>query len=40
MSKKDALNHLRIELKQKIDILIDEAISKIEGRIQRVINHS
>ena len=34
MSKRDALNHLRIELKRKIDILIDEAISKIEGRMR------
>ena len=34
MSERNALERIRVELKHKIDILIDDAISQIESRMK------
>ena len=34
MSERDALERIRVELKHKIDMLIDDAIDQIESRMK------
>ena len=37
MNRRDELERLRIELKRKVDAIIDEAISRVEG--SQCVNH-
>ena len=39
MNKRDALERLRTELKRKIDVLIDNTIDQIEGRMKTSFPH-